>query len=80
MKDITITITAKRVITELKIYGSCYLLAMLLNVVAIISYNTEWKELYTQIFWLAIIAAVMYAVTVGVRIAFHLFKRFTAKK
>ena len=48
MKDIVFT--QKRQKTELIILLVCFLLAIATNVVSIIVYKTDWKELYTQ--WL----------------------------
>ncbi len=51
MKDIKFKLTAKRQKTELIIFAACFLFAFLLNVYSIISFETEWKELYTQLLW-----------------------------
>ena len=46
MKDIVFT--AKRQRTELIVFGVCLLVSFLMNVYAIVAFNTEWKEHYTQ--------------------------------
>lgn len=66
MKDIVFT--AKRQRTELIVFGVCLLVSFLMNVYAIVAFNTEWKELYTQLLWVLAIAVFLYAVSVGVRL------------
>jgi NADH:ubiquinone oxidoreductase subunit K len=41
-----------------------------MNVYAIVAFNTEWKELYTQLLWVLAIAVFLYAVSVGVRLLY----------
>ena len=66
MKDIVFT--AKRQRTELIVFGVCLLVSFLMNVYAIVAFNTEWKELYTQLLWVLAIAVFLDAVSVGVRL------------
>ena len=68
MKDIVFT--AKRQRTELIVFGVCLLVSFLMNVYAIVAFNTEWKELYTQLLWVLAIAVFLYAVSVGVRLIY----------
>ena len=68
MKDIVFT--AKRQRTELIVFGVCLLVSFLMNVYAIVAFNTEWKELYTQLLWVLAIAVFLYAVYVGVRLLY----------
>lgn len=68
MKDIVFT--AKRQRTELIVFGVCLLVSFLMNVYAIVAFNTEWKELYTQLLWVLAIAVLLYAVSVGVRLLY----------
>ncbi|HML69949.1 MAG TPA: hypothetical protein PKA78_01130 [Macellibacteroides fermentans] len=68
MKDIVFT--AKRQRTELIVFGVCLLVSFLMNVYAIVAFNTEWKELYTQLLWVLAIAVFLYAVSVGVRLLY----------
>ena len=68
MKDIVFT--AQRQRTELIVFGVCLLVSFLMNVYAIVAFNTEWKELYTQLLWVLAIAVFLYAVSVGVRLLY----------
>lgn len=66
MKDIVIS--AKRQKTEIILFCVCLLLAVLLNVYAIIAYHTEWSELWTQLLWVLFIGCILYGITVVVRL------------
>jgi predicted DCC family thiol-disulfide oxidoreductase YuxK len=68
MKDIVFT--QKRQKTELIILLVCFLLAIATDVVSIIVYKTEWKELYTQWLWILILTAVLYVVFLVLRLIF----------
>jgi len=68
MKDIVFT--QKRQKTELIILLVCFLLAIATNVVSIIVYKTDWKELYTQWLWTLILTAVLYIVFLILRLIF----------
>ena len=52
MKDTIITALQKK--REIAYFFICIGLAFLLNVYAIIRYDTEWKELWTQLPWVLI--------------------------
>lgn len=68
MKDIIITKSVQK--RELKILLASLLVALLLNLVAIIIYSTSFTELYTQWIWMAIITAGIYLATVVGRLIF----------
>ncbi len=68
MKDIVFTVKRQR--TELIVFGVCLLVSFLINVYAIVTFNTEWKELYTQLLWVLAIAVFLYAVSVGIRLIY----------
>lgn len=68
MKDIVIT--PRRQKTEIIIFCSCVAIAAALNIYAIIRYQTEWSELWTQFFWMLSIGIFIYAVSVVLRILF----------
>ena len=72
MKDINITITTKRQRTEILIWGVCFVLAFLLNIISIIVFDTEWKELFTQLLWVFCLSIGFYALMVFFRILFRL--------
>lgn len=66
MKDIIIS--TKRQKTEVILFCVCLLLAVLLNMYAIIAYNTEWSELWTQLLWVLVIGCILYGLTIVVRL------------
>ncbi len=81
MKDIVFT--RRRQKTELCIFGICFAIALALNIWAIISYGAPWSELYSTFFYMLIFAAVLYAVTVALRLCFYGIRsvvRHTTKK
>jgi len=61
---------SRRQRVELLILAICFLLAFMLNVVAIMLYHTSWKELYSQ--WIAVIllSLFLYALTWIIRFIF----------
>ncbi len=81
MKDIVLTRRCQK--TELCIFGICFAIALALNIWAIISYGAPWSELYSTFFYMLIFAAVLYAVTVAVRLCWYGLRsiaRHTTKK
>ncbi|MFB6342525.1 hypothetical protein ACE1ET_12410 [Saccharicrinis sp. FJH62] len=58
-----ITITPKHLKTELIVFASLFILSFLANVYAIITYHTEWSELYTSLFYVLTICAILYVST-----------------
>ena len=74
-----ILLTAKRQKQEMKWFAACFCAAILINVFAIIIYKTLWSELFTQFLWVILITCFLYAVSVGIRIAFYLIKRLFGK-
>ena len=72
MKDITISSKQQKI--ELKWIAGCFCVAFLINVFSIIFYKTNWSEIYTQLLWILLIACILYAVSVGLRILIYLFK------
>lgn len=73
MRDILFTVKRQR--TESLIWGTCFLLAFLTNVVSIIVYNTEWKELYTQFFWVLAISVFIYFVVLAFRLLYWVIRK-----
>ena len=73
------TITVERQYTELKVWTGCFLLAFLLNIFSIILYNTEFKEIYTQLFWVLALSVAFYGIAVFFRILFALGRKSFVK-
>jgi len=70
MKDIVFTVKQQK--REIIYILACLFLALGVNIYAIISYETEWKELYTQWFVMLILTVVFYFLILLVRIFFRL--------
>lgn len=60
MKDTLISARAKK--RELIIFAICIIAAILINVYAIVSYDTAWSELYTMAGMVAAIGIILYLV------------------
>lgn len=80
MKDIKITITTKRQHTEIRLLGVCIVLAFLLNITSIIAFNTEWKELYTQLLWVISLGFGIYFLVLFLRLVYGLIRFIFSKK
>lgn len=80
MKDIKITITTKRQRTEIRLLGVCIILAFLLNITSIIAFNTEWKELYTQLLWVISLGFGIYFLVLFLRLVYGLIRFIFSKK
>ena len=73
MKDITFTVKRQR--KEVRIYLICFMLAFGLNIFAILFYQTEWKELLTQIFWVLALSIGFYMLSVVIRLPFYIRRK-----
>lgn len=60
MKDIVVT--ACRLRRERNVYLVCFLLAFLLNLVAVVRFDRPWTELFSQIGYVLVISVVLYLV------------------
>lgn len=66
MKDLVIP--AHRVKTELIIMASCLAIAVMVNIGCIIAYHTPWYEVFTQIGFTCVVAAILYVASILVRL------------
>ena len=78
MKEIIIS--PKRQKAEIYWLIACLCSAILINIFSIAFYQTAWKELYTQLLWVAIITCVLYAVSIGIRVCIYLIKKYIVRK
>lgn len=69
MKDIHIPV--KRQKLEIKIFCACILLAYLMNIISILSYRTEWSELWTQSLGMLVIACILYGLSILLRLLYY---------
>lgn len=58
MKDITIS--KKRIKTEVIVWLVCFCIAVLINVFAIINYKTNWVEIISQLHIVLLISVLIY--------------------
>lgn len=78
MKDIIISGGRQR--NEITILVLCFLCAVGLNAYSIITFNTSWIELFSQIGWTMVITMVFYAAIIVLRIIFYLLRRVFGRK
>ena len=77
MKDTVISAAVKR--RELKIWLVCFVVANIVNWVAIIKFDTPWYEVFTQIGYVVVSSLVLYVLLLLVRIAYRILRRLAAK-
>ncbi len=53
-------ITLRDVVREVVVFGACFLVAFALSIYAVVHYQTQWSELYTDIGFTAALAAIIY--------------------
>jgi uncharacterized membrane protein len=75
MKDTILTLTARRKKKELLLIALCFVIANIVNLAAIISFDTSWAELFSQIGYVVIITAILYIVVLVLRLLFHFLFR-----
>ena len=68
MKDNLFTVERQK--KEFVIILACLLLAIVVNVFSIIFYDTEWKEMYTQWFYVLALTFVFHYVSILFRLIF----------
>ncbi len=73
MKDIVIK--GNRIKAELLMLLYCYIAANLVNVYAIIKYETSWIEIFTWQRFILFIAVLFYVVTIVVRLIVFGFRK-----
>ena len=77
MKDTIISAAVKR--RELKILLVCFILANVVNWVAIIKFGTPWYEVFTQVGYMTVTTLIIYGLLLLMRIAYHILRRLSAK-
>lgn len=73
MKDLVIT--SKRLKKETYIIATCFLIASLINIAAIILYKTPWYEIFTQIGYVVFITSIFYFLTIFFRLIIYMIRR-----
>lgn len=77
MKDIVIS--SKKVKRELRLLLWCFIIAFVLNIVAIIIYKTYWVEIFTQIGYVIVIAVGLYLSIALIRFLIYLIRKVFGK-
>ena len=81
MKDIIIT--SKKIKKEIRLFAACFLFTFVVNIIAVIIYQTPWYETFTQIGYVIVIASFLYLLLLFIRIAIYfilqLFKKSNVK-
>jgi len=72
MKDIKFTVKQQK--REIVYILVCLLLAFVINIISIMSYQTEWKELYTQWFPVLILTFLFYFLFTVIRLIINLLR------
>lgn len=72
MKDIVISVRRQR--REMKFIAFCFVCAVAINAYSIITYETSWVELFSQIGWTTIITGSLYVITIAVRVILRILK------
>lgn len=78
MKDLVIS--GKRVKTELLIALGCFVCAMLINIICIIVYHSQWHEIFSQIGFTVLVAVILYVLLLLIRLLVILCKKIFAKR
>ena len=78
MKDTVITAATKR--RELYVWLGCLVVANIINVVAIIKFQSPWYELFTQVGYMFVTSLVLYALVLVVRLSWRIFGHLLGKR
>ena len=77
MKDIVFT--KERQKKELLIFGVCFAIGFLMNLISIIIYKTPWYEIFSQLGYVFVIALVLYILLSIIRGIIKLIKSIGKK-
>lgn len=77
MKDTVITADVKR--RELWILLGCFVVANVVNWVAIIKFATPWYEVFSQIGYVVVTTCILYILLWALRLGWYLLKYLTRK-
>ena len=77
MKDTVITADVKR--RELWILLGCFVVANVINWVAIIKFATPWYEVFSQIGYVVVTTCILYILLWVLRLGWYLLKYLTRK-
>ncbi|MDA3815987.1 MAG: hypothetical protein PF486_01330 [Prolixibacteraceae bacterium] len=75
-----IIITGSHLKREFFIWLLSFIAAIILNIYAIVNYETSWVELYSQIGYVVMISIMLYIASWGIRGFFLLVKNLISKR
>jgi 1,4-dihydroxy-2-naphthoate octaprenyltransferase len=78
MKDLVIS--GKRVKTELLIALGCFICAVLINIICIIVYHSQWHEIFSQIGFTVFVAVILYVLLLIVRLIVLACRKIFSKR
>ena len=61
LDKVILAITLRDVVREAAVFGACLLVAFALSIYAVVHYQTQWSELYTNVGYTIVLAAIIYA-------------------
>ena len=77
-RDTTISASMKR--RELMIFGICFLVAYILNVIGIIQNQAPAKELVTEFHVVLLVALILYGIVAILRVLYYLVSRLWIRR
>ena len=78
MKDLVIS--GKKVKKELLIALGCFICAVLINIICIIVYHSQWHEIFTQIGFTVFVAIALYVLLLIVRLIILACRKIFCKR
>jgi len=78
MKDLVIS--GKRVKTELMIALGCFICAVLINIICIIVYHSQWHEIFSQIGFTVFVAVALYVLLLIIRLLVLACRKIFSKR
>ncbi len=78
MKDIVFT--KKRQKKELLIFGICFTIGFLMNLISIIVYKTPWYEIFSQLGYVLAVAIALYLILAFFRCIIRWIKKCVSRK
>lgn len=73
MRDLIIK--SNRIKKELQIFSSCFSVSFIINVYAIISFQTPWHEVFTQLGYVVTITVSLYLLLAVMRVIISLIRK-----
>lgn len=78
MKDTIITGKRKKI--EIITLVLCFIIACIVNIYAIIKFNTSWSEVFTSLGYVLVFSVALYIAWSIIRLAYYLIRNLITKK